>query len=548
MQKKKSVITFVIILVLIIVGIGVGTGVYFFTDLFKSDKELFYKYLLSKNEILDIGKNINIESKNESYKEKTEINTIYEYDNSIENIENDQIIKNLQKNIKEFDKYKDLNAIINAKIDKQNKKASYQIELNKLDNNVINMDIVKNEDKYAIKAEEVLKMYVGLENNNIDRLAKKIGLQVAEYLPEKIDNENYRYNDLIKLDEFEKEHIKETYKELLYNEISEECYSKEKNVDIECAGQKITTNKYTLTLTKAKYIDLQVKILERLKTDSVTLNMIATKIKTVFPDSEYVNLIKINEFIQSYIERINEEEKTEEEYIKLNIYEEKGKTKKIELFIKKENKLNIEYKKENEEEKIYINQSFIKNESSAIIYDIKTSLLGIDNIIISKKNGKISIEADLYNIKDVYQNILNEKKSNYEFNGNETKSESETEDEYEYEEKIENTESNDIKEIEDIYNKYSSFDKPELLKIGFKIEFSGDENSEQESMIYLNVCNSKIGLKIKSNKEYTNDDLEIETLTNENSIMLNSFSKTEIEGIMKLYFDKLINIVNKRME
>lgn len=535
MQKKKIVI--IVVLILMVLG-AAGTYIYFYTDLFKSDKDLFYKYLLNKNEMFSIGKNISIEKNNESYKKDIQLETIYEYDNSIEKVENDQIIKNLEKNIKDLGIIKDISAKVEEKVDKENKNSSYNIEFKKLDEKIIDIEAIRNEDKYAIKSDDVLKKYIGIENSDIKDFAQKLELPMAEYLPQKLDYDSQKYKDLIAIDEEEKKHIKEVYYDLLYEQIDKACYSKEKNVEIQCADQKIITNKYILTLNNEQSINLAIKILERLKQDSITLNLISTKIKTVLPESEYVEIYKLNEVIQKYIDSLNNIEKNQDEYIKINVYEKSGSTLKIEVLVNNEKRLDLDYKKENDEEKIFINQSFIKNDSGAIVYDIKTSLSGANNIIIGRKGNMLSIEAELYDIKDIYQSILNETKSKYEEQKKQTIDE----------DKEILIKEDDVKELEKIFNEYSNFENPELLKITLKIEYSTDDNNENQNSIYLKVCNSKIGLKMKSKKETSNDIGEIEKLTNENCVILNSYTKQNIEAFIDLYIDKMLNVVKEKIK
>lgn len=176
-QKKKIIL--IIMIIVLVIFITIGVLVYLFTDLFKSDKQLFYKYLLDENEMFSIFDEFKFKQNTNSYIANTNIQTIYEYDDKIEELENDQIIKNLQENIKSFEYLNNLNALVESRVDKQNKKQFHNIQLNKNDNKIMQLDIVRNEDIYALKAEEILKAYVGIENNNIKELASKFELQNA---------------------------------------------------------------------------------------------------------------------------------------------------------------------------------------------------------------------------------------------------------------------------------------------------------------------------------------------------------------------------------
>lgn len=173
-QKKKIglIITIIVLITLILVSIVL----YLFTDLFKSDKQLFYKYLLDENEMFNILDECKLNQNTKSYTANTNAEAIYEYDNKIEDFENDQMIKNLQENIKSFEYLDGLTGTVESRVDKQNKKQYHNIQLDRNDNKVIQIEAVRNEDRYAFKADEILKAYIGIENSNIKELASKLEL------------------------------------------------------------------------------------------------------------------------------------------------------------------------------------------------------------------------------------------------------------------------------------------------------------------------------------------------------------------------------------
>lgn len=185
MQKKKVLI--IIIILLVITLVAGGLVIYLCTDLFKSDKQLFYKYLLDKNEMLSVLDEIEFKQDLKSYTAKTNVESIYEYDNEIEKYENDQIMKNLQENVKSFEYIKNLNANIESKVDKENEKQYHEIHIKNNDDEITKIEAVRNEDKYAVKVEDILKAYIGIENNNVKELASKFEIKDADKIPDKID-------------------------------------------------------------------------------------------------------------------------------------------------------------------------------------------------------------------------------------------------------------------------------------------------------------------------------------------------------------------------
>ena len=65
-MKKR--ITFILLVITLVAG---GLVIYLCTDLFKSDKQLFYKYLLDKNEMLSVLDEIEFKQDLKSYTAKT---------------------------------------------------------------------------------------------------------------------------------------------------------------------------------------------------------------------------------------------------------------------------------------------------------------------------------------------------------------------------------------------------------------------------------------------------------------------------------------------
>lgn len=326
------------------------------------------------------------------------------------------------------------------------------------------------------------------------------------------------------------------YKDLLYKEIDKANYSREKNCIIKIQDKKYEVNKNVLILNKEQSINIAIKLLKNLKKDSITLNLITNKIKTINPDSEYVNIDKVNEEIQKYIDELEKQERNNEEYLKLEVYDYKGKTIRSNLYIEQDKKIQLDYlNDENGEKKLYINQSFTKNKSGAIIYDIKTSLLGANDIIITKNSNTLKIEVQLYNIKDIYKTILEEMRIKYEEKKNNAQSN---------ENDIASVTQDDVNEIQKIYKKYELTNE-NLLKIGFNIEIQEKSENNEEITFYTNICNSKIGAKLNIEKNYTENLGEIPTIDEKNTVILNKYSKEQIEGVVKIMWAKIINTIKQ---
>lgn len=211
----------------------------------------------------------------------------------------------------------------------------------------MNIELVRDNDKYAFKSKQLVNAYIGLENNNIKDFANKMGIENAENLPEKIDLSKM-YKALFEISKDEKEHIIETYKNIMIQEIKDNNYEKKEKQNITINNSSYVTNMYSLTLSKAESIDLAIKMLETLKEDSITLNLITNKVKTVNQNSEYTNINKVHQKIEDYIEELKALEKTENEFIRIDLYINKIKLKKLTFHLKIRNRFRLNMKKKME--------------------------------------------------------------------------------------------------------------------------------------------------------------------------------------------------------
>ena len=64
-MKKKKILLIVLPIILIIVGLAIGATLYFTTDLFKSNEQLFSKYFMQNGELFSIIENENAKAQSE---------------------------------------------------------------------------------------------------------------------------------------------------------------------------------------------------------------------------------------------------------------------------------------------------------------------------------------------------------------------------------------------------------------------------------------------------------------------------------------------------
>lgn len=160
-------------------------------------------------------------------------------------------------------------------------------------------------------------------------MAEKLGLDSTN-IPDKI--ESISLYDLLYIDSKQLERIIKEYSDIINSVINDEKFSKSSNVEINYNNEKLNTNKYTLSLTNKEILDLYIKLLEKLKNDDATLDIILDKINKIsFNYSlEKLNKDDLKNLIQNEIDNSKNNELEEKKY-DINVYEYKNKTIRTEL-------------------------------------------------------------------------------------------------------------------------------------------------------------------------------------------------------------------------
>lgn len=523
MQKKKTLIIFFSILIFILVFSGIMTFIYLKTDLLKSNKQLFFKYLIEENKMWKmISLNQGGSNNNKSYTSSGTIDFIYDY-TGIQEVDNDNISNNLKRDIKDLKNIGNLSGNIESNVDKKNKRELYTIELLKNEENIMNFEIVRDNDKYAFKSNEILKAYAGIENNNINDFLKKMNISDNEFIPSKIDFENI-YKSFFELQQEDKEHIYETYKNIFIQSLDNKKYGKEKNKTININNNTYNVNLYTLSLTKAESLELFKNILQTLKQDSITLNVICNKIKMINPDSNYTDIKTVAEQIEIYIEEIEKQEKTDDEFIKIDVYSDSHAVRKVDFIFKTTKQISFEYEEIDGKEYMQITQKNLIKEPTNISYNFKDAILNTKKIKIMKDEESTTYQLVFYNVKDIYRNIIN----NIEENTGETANQ------------------NNLEKIKKVYEYYETMND-EDVEISLNINLYNEKNDDRKTIIYLTIYKSKLGIEINNKKKYTDNIQNTIKLTNSNSLMLNNYPKEAINKFLDALYNNAQKVLKKKI-
>lgn len=319
MEKKKNpaLIAIIIIIILLILAGGVLAYLYFCTDILKTDRQLFAKY------VMQIGDSkSNSSSAIQTYENK-KLTMPYTNNGSftaITNAQSNSLSGTDAQIMSQMLSYgNNTNITFSGRVDNQNKKNEQDISINYGNSVNLPFKFKQDGDIYGIQADFVSPNYISIENNNLKDLFTKLGATDVSEIPNKLEIQEIQS---LKFTEEELEYIKENYVLPIFEGFSEEKFSKVENSDGSIS--------YVLTATASEIQDVEISLLEKLKADTTMLNRINEIIAEVSGDNS--NAIT-PEDIQSIIDNGEDlmTSEVEDMELEISITQKDGKTNKLEI-------------------------------------------------------------------------------------------------------------------------------------------------------------------------------------------------------------------------
>ena len=358
-QKKNTKILLIIIVIIILAGVGI---LVFATDIFKSDKEMFFKYMA------DIGdpKKGFIDEELKQYFEKKN-NTPYNDEGEFSiNISCDPntLSENLQKNV---DSTNNFNISFSGQVDTANSKAAQNISLNYSNDVKFPINYKQIENKIGLQTKYVGSKFVAIETEKLNKFSED--LDDVESYEEMVDK--LQKMEKVELTEDEKSHIKDTYITVINQQLEKDKFSKVKESDM---------SGYKLSLTGTDLQNVLVKLLETLKNDQTTVDKLNEYLK-IQKNSAKITASQIDDAIKS----IKDDTDFSDKNFEIAVYQKNRDVCKL-VIETTEGTIAIEKKIEGNQQNIVVS------------YEMKED-----------KKSKISFSANFENLESL-QNI----KENYE--------------------------------------------------------------------------------------------------------------------------------------
>ncbi len=363
-RNKTILIVIVVVIAIILLLCGVFATLFFTTDLFKSDKKLFFKYAM------------NLESR-ESKNEKNNLIKYFEKKNTTPYSNSGSISANINDpSASEEAQGTDYNISFSGKTDKSKSLAEQEVDLNYNDNIKLPIKYKHVEDIYGLQTDDVGMKYISIDINKLGELLGYPDLDIKSIL-----NNLKNIQDKFKFTDEEEKGIKE-YGKLLENELNDEKFS------------KTDDGSYKLTLSQQDITNIQIKILEKLKGDNVILNKI-NQIAGEFGEDKKITPENIDECIQD----INENEESRENNIvyEIIVHANNGETDNVSISAKddEENQIKYNLNIESSDDSLKYNNTFTQtsgNNNTEFTFNI--NLNGLSKVEAVNEDYTLGVRID----------------------------------------------------------------------------------------------------------------------------------------------------------
>lgn len=484
MPRKKRIATIVIVISFVIILLcAVLIYLLTATDVFKSDKELFGKYLFKTSE--------NIENFFENYEQEE----LTKYTSQMKA----KINYTADMNTTAEDNQNNLNNIIlnvDSQVDKESNYDYKEIYIKNSDEKLAKLEYLKNNDIYAVRVDGI-KQFVAIKNQNLKDFSQKMGLSEDQInlIPNELDEKKIDF-EKIKFTEDEKKQIANRYLKILNENVSKEKFSKQSNALITINGNDMNTNAYSLTLTKEQYNNLKIKILEQLKDDETILN----KLELLKNETENIYKDANSDYKQNYINSIEttikeiQDTNIGQEEVKISVYVNNKKTVRV-IIDDKTTKTTMDFvDKDNKNKVMELNITKYDTVENSVIATIKRE--NQDN------NEKISISIESIKAEEVHKLEMllgNTKKSN-----------------------------NIIKDFSISYNNGTN-------QLVFNVEDNIEKKENLENKIELTKNNNIILNELEQNKASIIISKVLEKVLNQINSIQNKVNEEDITSILSMF-------------
>lgn len=544
MNQKKNTKILLILIIIIVIIILAGVGILVFaTDIFKSDKEMFFKYMA------DIGdpKKGFIDEELKQYFEKKN-NTPYNDEGEFSiNISCDPntLSENLQKNVESTNNF---NISFSGQVDTANSKAAQNISLNYSNDVKFPINYKQIENKIGLQTKYVGSKFVAIETEKLNKFSED--LDDVESYGEMVDK--LQKMGKVELTEDEKSHIKDTYITVINQQLEKDKFSKVKESDM---------SGYKLSLTGTDLQNVLVKLLETLKNDQTTVDKLNEYLK-IQKNSAKITASQIDDAIKS----IKDNTYFSDKNFEITVYQKNRDVCKL-VIETTEGTIAIEKKIEGNQQNIDVSYEMKEDKKSKISFSANfENLESLQNI---KENYELELQFELstYNLKGTQSSnnkdkiyteeekikmMLNQAIAEGMLDGESTSSI--TKENLEKARNNDNSEFYENMQIENISGGQIQIKFSDTGDI-FKLDNNGkiisspevtESSATMESSTTTDVDSEVVVYKFSNDVNFT-DSATVEDFSSDNSLMLTDYDSDQVSSFLNAVVERISEVNEQQM-
>ena len=285
--RKKRILIMIISIILVVLMLLVAFAlIYLNTDMFKSNKTLFMKYLGQNSENV---KQMYSKIMQENDYEKALSQNKYTINTQI-NVNNTENIGTTQENTNNI--INQLKVIAEGQVDSQNQYNYQKLNLYKGEESLLELEYVQDANTYGIHFSDLFQQFLLADNSNLQEQFMNLGYteQEALKMPNQIDVNQYSLKNIEFTGE-EEDRLLNTYIGIIEKNIENQEFSKEKDQTIQINEKNVQVNGYSVTITKEQLNNMYLEILNQLKADEIILGKLdliqeaLNEIKEIIPNN-----------------------------------------------------------------------------------------------------------------------------------------------------------------------------------------------------------------------------------------------------------------------
>ena len=314
-KKKTLMITGTITLILMVIVIGMV--LYLTTDFFKSDQELFFKYFAGNLEVL------------EQYLQDPNENTMRALKSAPYTVNSDisfDLVSSNPEIANQTTPPRNFSIAYTKNADLENSKDTSEAKIKYLTKELFKAQYVHDGDLHvvngtnAITSAPVFNVFLGIENNNLKQLAKKMGIEDVSKIPNRL--EKVSITDLLTLSEEQKEGLQELFVKVANTQISKDKYYHNRGVEIEIDTKQVNANCYGVTLDQEEYKNVIIALLNEISQNEAMISLLLQKIMLIDSQTD-ITAENLKQEIQNQVEQLRTVQFASG--ITIEVYEANGK-------------------------------------------------------------------------------------------------------------------------------------------------------------------------------------------------------------------------------